>query len=196
MPRIKSDVSRIVSAKKSSGLPEMPGAYPFESGEHESWKVRAQERSEAPRHMLAFLWAEDALQYLVAAALIIVAGAVLVHSVIDTFKHDQQFAVVVPNVINSVLFVVIVLELFGTVISHFRSGGFQLRPFLIIGIISGVRHILTVGAQSIFGGKTVEAVNGKEFAHTMIEFGVNVGIVLGLVLALVLVTRFHADQTH
>lgn len=144
--------------------------------------------------MLPLLWAEDALQYLVAVALMVVAGAVLVHSVTDLFKDHRTFAEAIPNVINSVLFVVIVLELFGTVISHFRSGEFQLRPFLIIGIISGVRHILTVGAQSTFGGKTEQAASNRDFAHAMIEFGVNVGIVIGLVVALVLVTRYRADQ--
>ena len=158
------------------------------------WGVRRRERAEAPRHMLPFLWVEDALQYLVAVALMVVAGAVLVHTVADLFKKHRTFAATIPDVINSVLFVVIVIELFGTVISHFRSGQFQLRPFLIIGIISGVRHILTVGAQSTFGGKPEQAVDNREFAHSMIEFGVNVGIVIGLVIALVLVSRYRADQ--
>ena len=165
-----------------------------ESAPHQLWDVRRRERAEAPRQMLPFLWAEDALQYLVAVSLMVIAGAVLVHTVTDLFKADRTFAEAVPNVINSVLFVVIILELFGTVISHFRSGEFQLRPFLVIGIISGVRHILTVGAQATFGGKTEQAANSFEFSHTMIEFGVNVGIVIGLVLALVLVTRYRADQ--
>ena len=145
--------------------------------------------------MLPFLWAEDLFQYLVALSLIAVAGAVLVHVVADLFTAHRTFAESIPNVVNSVLFVVIVLELFGTVISHFRSGGFQLRPFLIIGIISGVRHILTVGAQSIFGGNAEQTANGRDFSHSMIEFGVNVGIVLGLVIALAIVSRYHADDT-
>ena len=162
---------------------------------HESeevWGRRAIERRRAPAAMRPLLWAEDALQYLVAVALLAVAVAVLIHAGTDTFRRGQTFAVAVPNLINTVLFVVIVVELFGTVISHFRGGGFQLRPFLIIGIVSGVRHILTVGAQSTFGSSGTEA-GSAEFTHTMIEFGVNVGIVLGLVLGLILVTRYRAD---
>lgn len=166
-----------------------------QSPESGNWSVRHRERSEAPRDMLPFLWAEDLFQYLVALSLIAVAGAVLVHMVADLFTAHRTFAESIPNVVNSVLFVVIVLELFGTVISHFRSGGFQLRPFLIIGIISGVRHILTVGAQSIFGGNTEQTTNNRDFTHSMIEFGVNVGIVLGLVIALAVVSRYHADET-
>ena len=159
----------------------------------ERWDVRAVERRAAPGWMRPMLWAEDALQFAVAAVLVVVAAVVLVHAVTDSFRDGRTFATAIPDLINTVLFVVIVLELFGTVVSHFRSGGFQLRPFLIIGIVSGVRHILSVGAQSTFGGKAAEETGGSTFAHTMIEFGVNVGIVLGLVLALVLVSRFHAD---
>ena len=161
----------------------------------ERWDVRARERRAAPVWMRPMLWAEDALQFAVAAVLVIVAAAVLVHAVTDSLGHGRTFAAAIPDLINTVLFVVIVLELFGTVVSHFRAGGFQLRPFLIIGIVSGVRHILSVGAQSTFGGRAAEETGGSTFAHTMIEYGVNVGIVVGLVLALVLVSRFRADTS-
>lgn len=145
--------------------------------------------------MKPFRLVEDGLQLLVAVVLLGVAAAVLFHAVTDAFRSGQTFATAIPNLINTVLFVVIVLELFGTVMSHFESGGFQLRPFLIIGIVSGVRHILTIGAQSTFNGNKSETLTASEFNHTMIEFGVNVGIVVGLVVALVLATRFNADRS-
>lgn len=156
------------------------------------WSVRKTERAEAPHWIGPLLMAEDVLQYLVALALVAVAGVVLAHAATEAFRTGRRFSEEIPTVINTVLFVVIVLELFGTVVSHFRSGGFQLRPFLIIGIISGVRHILTVGAQSTFGGSTLQS--NTEFNHTMIEFGVNVAIVVGLVVALILIHRFNADN--
>jgi uncharacterized membrane protein (DUF373 family) len=40
-----------------------------------------------------------------------------------------------------------VMELLRTVVGHIESSEFQLRPFLIIGIISTVRRILSVGIQ-------------------------------------------------
>ena len=97
---------------------------------------------------------------------------------------------IVPSVINSLLFVVIVLELLGTVTAHFKRGGFQLRPFLIIGIISAVRHILTVGAKSSLG----KGIPNDEFTRVMVEFGVNVGIIVALVIALAIITRTNADR--
>ena len=50
-------------------------------GPVERWDVRASERRAAPVWMRPMLWAEDALQFAVAAVLVVVAAAVLVHAV-------------------------------------------------------------------------------------------------------------------
>jgi diacylglycerol kinase family enzyme len=49
--------------------------------------------------------------------------------------------------VNSALFIVVVLELVRTIMARLEGGGFQLQPFLVIGIISATRDILTVGAE-------------------------------------------------
>jgi uncharacterized membrane protein (DUF373 family) len=89
--------------------------------------------------------------------------------------------------VNGVLFVVIVLEIFRTIVAHLEGGGFQLRPFLIIGVISAVRHVLLVGAQTLNNQTT-------EFNHAQIELGVNAGVALVLVIALVLLQRSGATS--
>ena len=135
--------------------------------------------------------AEDALHYAVAVALLGVGVIVLWRSVADGLSGSGDLlSEIVPSVINSLLFVVIVLELLGTVTAHFKRGGFQLRPFLIIGIISAVRHILTVGAKSSLG----KGIPNDEFTRVMVEFGVNVGIIVALVIALAIITRTNADR--
>jgi uncharacterized membrane protein (DUF373 family) len=83
-----------------------------------------------------------------------------------------------------VLFIVIVLELLRTVVARLDGGGFQLQPFLVIGIISASRHILTVGAQLSLVGQDLP------LTRTMVELGVNAAVVLALATALVLVRRF------
>jgi uncharacterized membrane protein (DUF373 family) len=93
-----------------------------------------------------------------------------------------SFALTVTNAVSGVLFVVIVLEIFRTLVAHLEGGGFQLRPFLIIGIISAVRHILLVGALSISNGNST-------FNPAQIELGVNAGVALILVVALVRIHR-------
>jgi uncharacterized membrane protein (DUF373 family) len=152
------------------------------------WPPRREIHSDTPAGMQPLVWAEDVLQYAVAAVLMITAFVVLGRSLYAAMFETEPFAKQIPDLIDAVLFVIIVLEIFTTVLSHFHEGGLQLRPFLVIGIISAVRHILVVGARASLGGTVVD------FQRTMIELGVNTGIVLGLVLALILVAHF--DRRH
>ena len=138
---------------------------------------------ETPRWLLAGLTlTEDAVYLGVALVLIAVAVAALYNTVHDLVNSSSGFAQTVTAGVNGVLFVVIVLEIFRTVLSHLEGGGFQLRPFLIIGIISAVRHILLVGAVAVSNENT-------QFNHAQIELGVNAGVALVLVIALVLLHR-------
>jgi uncharacterized membrane protein (DUF373 family) len=84
-----------------------------------------------------------------------------------------------------VLFVIILMELLRTVLAHFEGGGLQLQPFLIIGIISAVRHILTIGARLTLSGEGSETA----FQHSQVELGVEAGVVLALAVGLVLIRR-------
>jgi uncharacterized membrane protein (DUF373 family) len=131
----------------------------------------------------ALVFAEDFIYAAVAGVLVAIASVLLYHTVADALSTDAVFSERITAAVNGVLFVVIVLELFRTVIAHLQGGGFQLRPFLIIGIISAVRHILLVGARSL------SSETDKTFNHTQIELGVNGGVALVLVIALVLLIR-------
>ena len=131
--------------------------------------------------------AEDIFHLGVAVLLTAVAGYVLYQTTHDFLSSGPDFAVRVSSVINGVLFVIIVMEILQTVMAHFGNEGFQLKPFLIIGIISAVRHILTVGAQQSLG---LEGTN-EAFRRAQIELGVNAAVTFALVAALVLIR--HSD---
>ncbi len=131
--------------------------------------------------------AEDIVHLGVAMLLTAVAGYVLYETAHDFLSTGPDFAVRVSAVINGVLFVIIVMEILQTVMAHFSNEGFQLKPFLIIGIISAVRHILTVGAQQSLG---LEGTN-EAFRRAQIELGVNGAVTVALVAALVLIR--HSD---
>lgn len=49
--------------------------------------------------------------------------------------------------LNDLLLVVILLELFRTIVNFLKTGEISLEPFLHVGIIAAVRKILTVGAE-------------------------------------------------
>jgi hypothetical protein len=68
-------------------------------------------------------------------------------------------------------------------VARLEGGGFQVQPFLVIGIISAARDILTVGAELSLTGALTPAGSHHD------GLGVNAGVVLALSIALVLVRR-------
>jgi uncharacterized membrane protein (DUF373 family) len=99
----------------------------------------------------------------------------------------QAFPQAATTAVNGVLFAIIIMEVMRTVLAHFERGGLQLQPFLIIGIISAVREILSVGAHLSLQGS---GEGGMATIHlALLELAVNGGLVLGLVASLVLVCR-------
>ena len=116
------------------------------------------------------------------------AGYVLYRTAVDFF-NESDYATRVISGINGVLFVVIVLELLTTVLAHFHDDGFQLTPFLIIGGISAVRHILTIGAKESLGSEGDQT----QFRDAQVGLVVNAGVTVLMVIALVLVHRFGGD---
>jgi uncharacterized membrane protein (DUF373 family) len=130
--------------------------------------------------------AEDVVLAVLSVVLLGIAAVVLVQTVRDlvTPPPAEQFAESITRGLNGVLFVLIVMEVLRTLVARFQGGGFRLQPFLVIGIISAVRHILTVGAQLSLVDEPVHLV------RAMVELGVNVGVVLVLSLALVLIRRY------
>src|SRR3954447_13923607 len=127
---------------------------------------------------------EDIVHYGVAAVLLGVSAVVLWHSGAELFHHDVEFAERVTSVVNGTLFVIIVLEILRTVVAHFEEEDLQLKPFLIIGIISAVRHILTIGAQSSLG-----AAEHGPARERQIDLGLNAIVVVVLVVGLIMVRR-------
>jgi uncharacterized membrane protein (DUF373 family) len=126
---------------------------------------------------------EDLIHYAVAFLLLALAVLVLAHTATLMVEGGATFSGQVIDGINGVLFVIIVAELIQTVMAHFEHSGFQLKPFLIIGIISAIRHILTIGARLTLGGDLA----GDVFRRSQIELGVETGVVLGLAVGLLLV---------
>ena len=128
--------------------------------------------------------AEDLLYAAVALVLVGVAVALLYQTIHDALTTDHiSFVRRINDAVNGVLFVVIILEIFRTVLAHLEGGGFQLVPFLVIGVISAVRHILLVGTEAL------EGQTDRVFKHTQIELAVNALVALVLVIALVLIRR-------
>ena len=148
-------------------------------------------RGKIPKLLIRGLVATESILFLaIAVALAAIAVVVFVGGVkqLALAPPRAPFAVTVTRAVNDVLFIVVILELVRTIIARLEGGGFQLQPFLVIGIISATREILTVGAELSLAGHEEPIVN------TMIELGINAAVVVALSLALVLVRRYAGLQ--
>lgn len=92
-------------------------------------------------------------------------------------KHVPKAILVL---LNDLLLVVILLELFRTIVNFLKTGEISLEPFLHVGIIAAVRKILTVGAEMVL----VETIDEIRFTQYLFDVGVHGAVVLALVAGL------------
>ena len=146
----------------------------------------SQESSILPEKFVNIL--EDVFHGILGIILFLVAIGALFFTVNRLFTTTPFFPNGMIQVVNDILFIVIILEIIRTVIARFTDGVYQLDKFLIIGVIAAVRHILTVGASLTLGTyKDPEAFN-----RSLLELGVNAGIVVALVLAIYMSRMAHS----
>lgn len=139
--------------------------------------------------------AEDLVHYAVAIVLMVVAIVVLWDTAAQLASASAPFAAAATTAVNGVLFAIIVMEIMRTVVAHFEKGGLQLQPFLIIGIISAVREVLTVGARLSLDGSRSGQVSGNVVHTALLELGINAAVVLVLAGSLVLIRRLGRMET-
>ncbi|MGC8465485.1 MAG: phosphate-starvation-inducible PsiE family protein [Acidimicrobiales bacterium] len=135
----------------------------------------------------------EGLVYIVVAVLLVIIAAI---TIVNAFKSFNNFSfgggvtLTLTTTLNDALFVIILMELLQTVTSHLAEGGFQLRPFLIIGIISSVRRILVVGAQL----STAHHLTQTAFNDSLRELAFDAGVVVALTGALYVVQRLRREE--
>jgi len=134
-------------------------------------------------------WVILVIEYAIIASLLLLAGIVLVRSVVDFLNDWHAFPVTVVAAIDGILVVIILLDIAHTVFGHLRASVFPVRPFLVIGILAGVRDILSASAQLTLGGTLTQT----QFHNALISLGVGVGVVVFLLLGL-LILRFSGQD--
>ena len=136
-------------------------------------------------------WCIVVIEYAIAVSLLLVAGIVLVRTVYEFLRQWGAFPQSVVGAIDGILVVIILLDIAHTVFGHLRTSVFPVRPFLIIGILAGIRDILSSSAHLTLSSSFTES----NFHDTLISLGVGVGVVVALLLGL-LILRYssRADE--
>jgi uncharacterized membrane protein (DUF373 family) len=124
-------------------------------------------------------------EYAVIASLLLLAGVVTVRTFTTFLSSSGALARNVIPAVDGILVVIILLDIVHTVFRHLRNASFEIRPFLVIGILAGVRDILSASANL-----TIQTnLTSQAFTQTLIALGAGVGLVLALLLGL-LILRF------
>lgn len=97
-----------------------------------------------------------------------------------TFGENLSHSVL--GLMDQLLLVVILLELFRTIINFLKNRSISLDPFLQIGIIASIRRLLSIGAEMTIE----ESIPEAQFNQFMLDAGLHGGLILLLVLALYL----------
>ncbi len=87
--------------------------------------------------------------------------------------------------VHDLLLVIILLELFRTIINFLKTKVITPEPFLYICIIASTRRILTTGAQIA----SMEGLTDQVFFRYLMDLGANVLVIVALVVAVSLARR-------
>jgi uncharacterized membrane protein (DUF373 family) len=129
--------------------------------------------------------------YACIALFLLIGGALLLfgaarYAVVNIGTTDIKDLVV--TVLDQALLVFMVAELLHTVRITLRDRSLAAEPFLIIGLIAGVRRILVITAKN----ENIGA--GAQFQVFWVELLLLVGLVVAMVIALYVYRRAYADR--
>ncbi len=136
--------------------------------------------------------AEDIIYFVIGVVLGLVAVTLLAWSVVGFVGEAMggNIGHAALKMLESLLLVVMLVEILHTVGISLRSNVLAIEPFMIIGIIAAVRRILVVTAEQAHP----TAEKAIEFQMAMLELGILTFMILALVGAVFMVRKFPRQQ--
>jgi len=142
--------------------------------------------------------AEDVIYLFTAVLLVVAALLLLTITGYEFFSNlgvnfsnlDGNFSKELSRLLDSLLLVMMIVEILHTVGIMIKEHKLAIEPFLAIGIIAAVRRMLIIKAEQVH--PTPE--HGEVFKMTMLELGILAGMILVLVLCIFLLRRHGRDS--
>lgn len=141
-----------------------------------------EEEEEEDRQRFAdrvLLFFEDAVYWAISVVLVVGSGALLVSQFNTMLRlRDAPAKVVMLEVLDGLLLIFIFVELLYAVRSCLRSHEIVAEPFLIVGILAGIKEIVVLSVEA-----ATLLDKGAPFARAVVEIGVLGAVVLVLAVA-------------
>ncbi len=133
-------------------------------------------------------WMEwlDVWGYVTAGFSLLVLGMLIFAQSWYVFINAASHTGLLPaglRLLNDLLLVIILLELYRTVIRFLQTGILALEPYLAVGIIACTRRILTAGAEL----SHLPEITPDLFNRYMMDVGLNVVVIMVLVVGVFMV---------
>ena len=156
---------------------------PKQSGTHQNWTARAAKLLDT---------SESAVLVLIGIALVLVAVLLLYSSMYDLNLAVRQGVGEIEHkaidILNTVLLVMMTMEIVYTVAISLQSHTLNAEPFLIIGVIAGIRRMLVITATS-----TEQETHPELFHNMLVELGLLAATVVALAGA-ICILRYSAHK--
>lgn len=94
------------------------------------------------------------------------------------------------KLLNDILLVIILLELFRTVIRFLQTEILDLEPYLAVGVIACTRRILTASAEL----SHLTAMTDTQFYQYLMDVGLNVTVIMVLTLGVFMIRKRPAQS--
>jgi uncharacterized membrane protein (DUF373 family) len=130
---------------------------------------------------------EDVIYLAIAALLILAAGTLLVAAAWDFLRGlgAEQMGRRAIMMLGNLLLVLMLVELLYTVRVSLHAHGLRPEPFLIVGLIAGMRRVLVITAEI----HPLAEVDTPRFDRAMVELGLLTLLTLALVVSIILLRR-------
>jgi uncharacterized membrane protein (DUF373 family) len=124
-------------------------------------------------------WFIVVMEYAIVASLMLVAAVALVSTMagfIHSIVSEGATVAAAADAVDGILLVIILIDIMFTVFGHLRRPAIDVRQFLAIGIVAGVRAILSASVHF--------ATASKQDVGDLLELGGGVATVLVLLVGL------------
>jgi uncharacterized membrane protein (DUF373 family) len=152
-----------------------------------------QDRKEVMKRWCGVMEWLDRLGYLTAGFSLLVLGMLIFAHAWYVFMTRAGASGLLPSglkLLNDLLLVIILLELFRTVIRFLQTEVLDLEPYLAVGIIACTRRVLTASAELSHQVNMTET----QFYQYLMDVALNVTVIMVLVVGVFLVRKRPAQS--